>query len=175
MYGALVEAAGVAAQAGAQAATWGGLTGFQWALFGAAAAFVGGGAGSAIGITYVCNVASGILVEDPDKFGTMLPLMAIPGTQGIYGLITAILVTIFFSLDTLPGSSGLLVFFACLPVAFVCLVSAIFQGLTAASASAMVARRTEELGKALVLPALVETYAVFALILTIYLFTIIPT
>lgn len=157
------------------ALTWGGLSGYQWALLGAALAFIGGGIGSAIGITYVSNVASGILVEDPDKFGTLLPLTAIPGTQGIYGLITGILVTVFFDLDKLSGYSGLMVMFACLPVAFVCCVSAIYQGLTAASAAAMVARRTEELGKAMVLPALVETYAVFSLILTIYLFTVIPT
>jgi len=158
----------------AGAATWGGLTGFQWAIMGAAIAFIGGGMGSAIGITYVSSVASGILVEDPEKFGSLLPLIAIPGTQGIYGLITAILVTFFFNLDKLSGHSGMLVFFACLPVGFVCCVSAIFQGLTAAGASGMVARRTEELGKAMVLPALVETYAVFALVLTIYLFTRIP-
>jgi V/A-type H+/Na+-transporting ATPase subunit K len=168
----LVGAVAQAAQGAAQAGTWGGLTGFQWAMFGVA--FIGGGMGSAIGITYVSNVASGILVEDPDKFGSLLPLLAIPGTQGIYGLITAILVTIFFDLAKLTGLNGLLVFFSCLPVAFVCFISAIFQGLTAASASAMVARRTEELGKAMVLPALVETYAVFSLILTIYLFTRIP-
>lgn len=155
----------------AGAATWGGMTGWQWAVLGASLAFVGGGVGSAIGITYASSVASGILVEDPDKFGSMLPLVAIPGTQGIYGLITAILVTILFDLPKLSGSTGLMVFFACLPVAFVCCVSAIFQGLTAASAAAMVARRTEELGKAMVLPALVETYAVFSLILTIFLFT----
>ncbi len=155
----------------AGAATWGGMTGWQWAVLGASLAFIGGGVGSAIGITYASSVASGILVEDPDKFGSMLPLIAIPGTQGIYGLITAILVTILFDLPKLSGSTGLMVFFACLPVAFVCCVSAIFQGLTAASAAAMVARRTEELGKAMVLPALVETYAVFSLILTIFLFT----
>lgn len=154
-----------------QASTWAGLTGFQWGIFGAALAFIGGGMGSAMGITYVSTVASGILVEDPDKFGSLLPLIAIPGTQGIYGLITAILVTIMFDLPNLSAHAGMLVFFACLPVAFVCFISAIFQGLTAASASGMVARRTEELGKALVLPALVETYAVFALVLTIFLFT----
>ena len=151
------------------------MEGIVLAVAGAALACFMAGIGSSIGIGYAGSAANGVLSEDPDKFGTLLPLLAIPGTQGIYGLITAILVTIFFSLDKLPGKSGLLVFFACLPVAFVCLVSAIFQGLTAASASAMVARRTEELGKALVLPALVETYAVFSLILTIYLFTVIPT
>jgi V/A-type H+-transporting ATPase subunit K len=166
MTGVLAAAADVT-----KAATWAGLTGWQWAILGGALAFVGGGMGSAIGITYVSGVASGILVEDTDKFGALLPLIAIPGTQGIYGLITAILVTIMFDLPKLSAHAGMMVFFACLPVAFVCCVSAIFQGLTAASASAMVARRTEELGKAMVLPALVETYAVFALILTIFLFT----
>ncbi len=170
----MLETFAQVAKAAAGSNTWAGLTGFQWAIFGAALAFVGGGMGSAIGITYVSNVASGILVEDPDKFGSMLPLLAIPGTQGIYGLITAILVTFFFNLSKISAHSGMLVFFSCLPVAFVCCVSAIFQGLTAASASAMVARRTEELGKAMVLPALVETYAVLSLILTIYLFTRIP-
>ncbi|MDD5448689.1 MAG: V-type ATP synthase subunit K [Actinomycetota bacterium] len=159
------------ASGAASASTIGGLTGFQWAILGAALAFAGGGAGSAMGITYVANVGSGILVEDPDKFGPLLPLLAIPGTQGIYGLITAILVTIMFDLPKLSASTGIMVFFSCLPVALVCLVSAAFQGLAAASSSAMVARRTEEAGKALVIPALVETYAVFALILTIYLFT----
>lgn len=153
------------------ASTWAGLTGWQWAVFGAALAFIGGGMGSAIGITYVSNVASGVLVEDPDKFGSLLPLVAMPGTQGIYGLITAILVTIMFDLPKVSAHTGMMIFFACLPVAFVCCVSAIFQGLTSASATGMVARRTEELGKALVLPALVETYAVFSLILTIFLFT----
>jgi V/A-type H+-transporting ATPase subunit K len=147
------------------------MTGYQWAMLGAALAFIGGGTGSAIGITYVNHVASGILVEDPEKFGPLLPIIAIPGTQGVYGLITAILVPVYFNLPKIPAYKGLLVFFACLPVAFVCLTSAIYQGLSSASASGMVARRTEEAGKALILPALVETYAVFSLILSIFLFT----
>ncbi|MHB8893670.1 MAG: V-type ATP synthase subunit K [Candidatus Geothermincolia bacterium] len=167
MIGYVLAATKVATQA-----TWGGLTGFQWALLGAALAFIGGGTGSAIGITYANHVASGILVEDPDKFGALLPLIAIPGTQGVYGLITAILVPVFFSpLTKLSAEKGVLVFFACLPVAIVCLTSAIYQGLSSASAAGMVARRTEEAGKALILPALVETYAVFSLILSIFLFT----
>ena len=152
-------------------ATFGGMTGYQWALLGAALAFIGGGIGSAIGITLVNHVASGILVEDPDKFGPLLPIIAIPGTQGVYGLITAILVTILFNLSTISASKGFMVFLACLPVAFVCNVSAIYQGMSSASASGMIARRTEEAGKALILPALVETYAVFSLVLSIYLFT----
>jgi len=151
--------------------TFGGLTGFQWVIFGAALAVIGGGIGSSMGITYIANVAAGILTEDPDKFGALLPLIAIPGTQGIYGFITGILVMTVMKpgagWSVLPGYSGMLIFFACLPVAFNCLVSAIYQGLTASGAAGMVAKRTEDAGKALILPALVETYAVLSLITTI--------
>jgi len=168
----LVGALAAVAKSVTSAATWGGMTGYQWAILGGALAFIGGGMGSSIGITYANHVASGILVEDPDKFGPLLPIIAIPGTQGIYGFITAILVPILFSpLTKITAHKGMLVFFSCLPVAFVCFLSAIYQGLSSASSAAMVARRTEEAGKALILPALVETYAVLSLILTIYLFT----
>lgn len=151
-----------------------GLTGFHWALLGAGAAAIGGGIGSAAGITYISQVAGGVITEDPDKFGPMIPLIAMPGTQGIYGFITGILVVFFFGIFAGEGPKinplvGFEIFCACLPVAFVCCVSAVYQGLTAVGAAQMVAKRTEEAGKALILPALVETYAVLSLILSILL------
>lgn len=150
-----------------------GMSGMTWALMGAAFAAIGGGIGSAIGITTISNTASGIVTEDSEKFGRVLPLAAMPGTQGIYGLITAILVLQFFEIllqDTapnIPGELGFKIFLSCLPVAVLCLVTAIYQGMTAVGAAGMVARRSEDSGKALIFPALVETYAVFALIATI--------
>lgn len=149
-----------------------GMSGVHWAFLGGAVAAIGGGMGSAIGITYAAQVGSGVLTEDPEKFGGLLPLMAISGTQGIYGFITAVLVLIFFNLlggkgAELKAYDGLQIFIACLPVAFSCGTSAVYQGLTSAAAVGMVARRTQEAGKALILPALVETYAVLALIVTI--------
>jgi V/A-type H+-transporting ATPase subunit K len=151
-------------------ATFAGLTGLQWALLGAAVAVVGGGAGSAMGITYIANVASGILTEQPDRFGSLIPLIVIPGTQGIYGFITGVLVIFVLDPKNLSGPDGFVAFLACLPVAFVCLVSGAYQGLTAAGAAGMVAKRREEMGRALILPALVETYAVLSLIVTILIF-----
>lgn len=150
------------------------LSGYQWAIAGAATACIGGGIGSAIGITYIAQVAGGIVTEDPEKFGLMVPLMGIPGTQGIYGFITAVLVMAFFGLlggegPKISSTVGFQIFLACQPVAFVCLVSAIYQGLTAAGAAPMVAKRSEELGRALILPALVETYALLSFIATILL------
>jgi V/A-type H+-transporting ATPase subunit K len=148
------------------------MTGAEWAYFGAALAAIGGGIGSAIGITSISNAAAGVVSEDPNKFGKVLPLAAMPGTQGIYGLVTMVLVFVFagvFSGEAaqLTADEGLAVFFSCLPVAFVCMFSGIYQGTAAVGASGMVARRDEDAGKALIFPALVETYAVFALVVTI--------
>lgn len=150
-----------------------GLSGTVWAFAGAALAVAGGGIGSAIGLAIASNMATGIIAEDSEKFGRLLPIVAMPGTQGIYGFITGILVTLFFGLlfgevapDIAP-ETGMAIFLSCLPVASVCLVSAIYQGVAAAAASGMVARRDEESGRALIFPALVETYAVFSLISTV--------
>jgi V/A-type H+-transporting ATPase subunit K len=134
---------------------------------------IGGGIGSAVGLSSASNTAAGIVTEDAEKFGRVLPLAAMPSTQGIYGFITAILVLILFGLllpDAAPeitAEQGFAIMLACLPVAFLGLFTGIYQGLTSAGAAGMVARRSEDAGKALIFPALVETYAVFALITTV--------
>jgi V/A-type H+-transporting ATPase subunit K len=145
------------------------MSGTDWALLGAGIAAVLGGIGSAIGITISSSTASGILSEDGSKFGKLLPLAAMPGTQGIYGFIAAVLVLVFFdvlggSID-LPVAIGFKVFLACLPVAFLCLFSGIYQGMTGAAAAGIVA--ADQPAPALIFPALVETYAVLSLIVTI--------
>jgi V/A-type H+-transporting ATPase subunit K len=138
---------------------------------GAGLAAILAGIGSAIGITIASGVVSGIVSEDGEKFGKLLPIAAMPGTQGIYGFIAGVLVLIFFNIlggdVSLAGTLGFKVFLACMPVAWLCFISAIYQGLTGASAAGIVARRSEDSGKALIFPALVETYAVLSLIVTI--------
>lgn len=146
-----------------------GMAGTQWALFGAGVAAILGGVGSAIGITAASSMISGILSEDDSKFGQLLPLAAMPGTQGIYGFIVAVLVMVFFELlggnVDLPVEAGVAIFMACLPTGFLGLVTAIYQGRTAAASAGIVAAGKR--APALVFPALVETYAIFALIVTI--------
>jgi len=152
-----------------------GLSGVDWALIGGGVAAILGGIGSAIGITIASATVSGIVTEDGEKFGKLLPLAAMPSTQGIYGFIAAVLVLIFFNLlggeSTLTGPQGFAVFLACMPVAFLCMMSAIYQGRTGAAAAGIVARRSEDSGKALIFPALVETYAVLSLIVTVLMLT----
>lgn len=152
-----------------------GLTGYHWALFGAGLAAIIAGIGSCIGITIAAKLTAGVLAEEPEKFGGLLVLTALPGTQGIYGFITAVMVVVLFGLLNTGASSainlttGTRIFFATLPVTVNCFVSAIYQGIVSAAGVRTVAKRGDAAGKAIVLPALVETYAVLSLIASIFL------
>jgi V/A-type H+-transporting ATPase subunit K len=146
-----------------------GMSGADWALLGAGVAPILAGIGSAWGIAVASDTISGVLSEDDTKFGKLLPLAAMPGTQGIYGFIAGVLVLVFFGLlggkVDLPAVAGFKIFLACQPVAWVCFISAYWQGVAGASAAGIVA--ADKQAPALIFPALVETYAVLSLIVTI--------
>jgi len=148
--------------------------GLTYAFLGGALAVILGGIGSAIGIGLAGQAASGVMSEDPEKFGSLLLLVALPGTQGIYGFLSGFLVMLKLGvtagkLVVPPVHQGLQILIACLPVAFAGLVSAIYQGKVCASGIYMVAKQPKEMTKPLVLGALVETYAVLGLLITILL------
>ena len=144
------------------------------AIFGAALAALLGGMGSAKGVGMVGEASAGVLTEDPSKFGKALILQALPGTQGIYGLITAFMV--IFNLGILSGTpaeltviEGAYYFFACLPIALVGYFSAINQGRVAVAGINILAKRPDEFLKGVISSALVETYAIFALLVSLLL------
>src|SRR4030042_6695837 len=66
--------------------------GLVFAIAGAAAVMAISGVGSAIGVGLAGQAAGGIMTEDPEKFGKMIPLIGIPGTQGFYGFLIGFLV-----------------------------------------------------------------------------------
>lgn len=146
-----------------------GISGQGWAYLGAALAYGFAGIGSAIGIGLVGRVANGVLAEDPNKFGSLLLLTALPGTQGFYGFITAAI--ILFGIFGRPenAAQGFQIFTAALPIAIAGFLSAIYQGMVCAAGAGMIAKRPEEVGKAIVLGVFVETYAVLGLIASILL------
>ena len=149
------------------------LLGLTFALFGAALAAALSGIGSAIGIGIAGESAAGVMTEDPNKFGSCLVLQALPGTQGIYGLLITFIV--LYRLGLIGGggavalnwTQGLQVFAACMPIAIVGWISAIYQGKTSAAAIQMISKKPEAMGKAIILPAMVETYAVIALLISL--------
>ena len=141
------------------------------AFAGAAIAAAFAGVGSAIGVGIAGQAGSGVISEDPDKFGNVLVLQALPGTQGIYGLLIAFIIVLNIgvidgNVKELTTYQGLSLLFASLPIAIGGLMSGIYQGRVAAAGIYLCAKRPEETGKAIILTAMVETYAVLALLIS---------
>jgi len=142
------------------------------AIAGGALAVILGGIGSVLGVATAGRSAAGVVAEDPDKFGSVLLLQALPGTQGIYGMLIAFILMGKIGLlggapVELTTAQGWQFFAACMPMAILGLLSAIWQGKTASAAIAMVAKRGDTAGKGLTMTVMVETYAVLALLASI--------
>ena len=141
------------------------------AIIGAAVAAIFSGLGSAKAVGMVGQASAGLLTEDPSKFGKALLLQALPGTQGIYGLITAFLILmkigLFGEMVTLTVAQGAYFLMASLPIAVVGYISAIHQAKVSAAGINLIAKRPDEVGKAITAAALVETYAIFALLVSL--------
>ncbi len=146
--------------------------GIALAILGAALAVALPGIGSAMGVSFVGQSAAGLISEEPEKFGKALLLQVLPGTQGIYGFLAAVLV--LQQIGIFDGESvvvtvenGLTILFACMPIALAGLASGILQGKVSVAGISTLAKKPEEVGKAIILSAMVETYAVISLLVTI--------
>lgn len=144
--------------------------GIIFGLLGAALATFMAGTGSAIGVGKAGVAAAGVLAEDPSKFGKVLVFQLLPATQGIYGLLVAFL--ILSNIGVLGGdpnistTKGLLYLAASLPIAVAGLFSAIHQGNCSVAGIGTIAKRPDQFGKTILLPAMVETYAILALLIS---------
>ena len=136
------------------------------ALIGIALCMVLCGTGSALGLYKTGTAAAGILSEDPKKFSKVMVLVVLPATQGIYGFVIAILTAAdVANITTVEAGWGL--FAKVMPMAVVGLISAIYQGKTAANCIYAVAKQETLGGKLILFPAMVETYAILALVISI--------
>ena len=150
-------------------------TGFGWVVIGAIVVVTVSCLGSAKGILIASSQAAGILSEKPELFGKLLVLMALPGTQGFYGFICAIMIAlrtgvIIGNLNITPviGVSILLIAIATSLVEY---LTALIQARAATAAINLTGKQPEEGGRAILIPALIETYAVIALLISILLIT----
>ena len=146
--------------------------GLFFAILGAAFAAGFAGIGSARGVGIAGEAGAGLLTEKPELFGKVLILQILPGTQGLYGFIVALLLLNKIGLIAgtpaiLTWSQGLSFFAAALPMAIAGYFSAVYQGRVAASAVSMIAKDSTQTAKGMTLSALVETYAVLALLVSI--------
>ena len=146
--------------------------GLAIAVVGAVLAALLAGIGSARGVGMVGEAAAGLVSEDPSKFSKALVLQLLPGTQGLYGLLLTVLV--LSQLQVLGGNpieltvaQGLMYFGACMPIAIAGYFSAIAQARTAVAGVGIIAKKPDQNGKAITMAAMVETYAILALLVSI--------
>ncbi len=145
--------------------------GLALALLGAGLAAVLSGIGSAKGTGLAGEAGTGLLCEEPEKFGKILILQVLPGTQGLYGLVVwffaANQMGILGGVSSMPEMSlqtGLQYFAACMPMALGGLFSAIAQGRVAAGSINVLAKKQDHWSKGMVLCITVEFYAILALL-----------
>ena len=126
------------------------------------------GIGSAIGLKRTGQAAAGILSEDPKKFSKALVLVVLPATQGIYGFVFGVIGMSSLAVD-MSVVAGLQILLASMPLTIIGLISAILQGATATSCIYAVAKKESLSGKLILFPAMVETYAILALVISLLL------
>ncbi len=126
------------------------------------------GVGSSIGLFKTGSAASGVLAEDPKKFSKVLILVVLPATQGIYGFVFAIIGS-SNAANVATALEGARVFAASLPLMITGLVTGIYQGKTAVGGIHAIAKNESISGKLILFPAMVETYAILGLVVSILL------
>ena len=146
--------------------------GIVYALLGAAVAVLFAGAGSAIGVGIAGQAAAGVVTEDPSKFAKVLIIQLLPGTQGLYGLLVGF---ITLSKIGILGGGALDVSVSVRSFDIGSVSSDRYRwtslrnctGKNGGSQSiGIVAKKPEQFGKAMLFPAMVETYAILALLIS---------
>lgn len=139
-------------------------------LLGAGLAACLAGAGSGIGTGYAGQAGAGLVTEDPSKFGKVMILQVIPGTQGLYGLVVFFVAIMRMGLlggNGLPAmdlATGFQYFAACLPIGIGGLVTAKYQGKVAAASVNLLAKNPDHWSKGMILCITVEFYAILSLL-----------
>lgn len=149
--------------------------GLALALVGIASSVFLPGIGSSIGIHHASKCATGVLSEKPERYGQLFIMVVLPGTQGFYGLLAALIIMtkLNFFVGGVPDISvalGAKILAASLPVTYAGLVTAIYQGKVSASGIIMAGKRPEMAFKAgVVYAVMVEIYAILGLLATLFM------
>ena len=144
-------------------------SGLAIGLLGAGLAACCAGAGSAKGTGIAGEAGTGLLCQDPSKFGKVMILQVIPGTQGLYGLVAGFMCMMRMGLldgtiMDLTLQEGLRYFAACMPIAIGGGISAVAQGRVAAGSINLLAKKPDDWSKGMVLCITVEFYAILSLL-----------
>lgn len=127
------------------------------------------GYGSAKAVGLAGQTSAGVSTENPEVNSKLMVLQILPGTQGIYGFLIAVIILV--NTGALSGNlkdvdlwQGVMLLVAILPVIVVGYLSAIHQAKVASAGMLMVGQHPDMSGKAITMTVMVETYAVLALL-----------
>ncbi len=131
--------------------------------------------GSARAVGIASEAASGVISSDPNKFGKLLVLQLLPGSQGIYGLLISVMILVKTKILSGEIPAALLSGFdvnlsflaASVPIAIGGYFSAIAQGRACAAGAGIIAKQPQDSSKAIVCASLIELYALFSFIVSL--------
>jgi len=132
-------------------------------IAGAALAVFLAGIGSARGCGLVGKAATGIIAQEPEKFGKAMILQLLPGTQGLYGFVIGFLIALKIA-DGPSASQGLYLLLSALPVAICGYRSALYQAEVATAGLQILAKNPDQNTKGIIFAAIVETYAILGFV-----------
>ena len=138
------------------------------AILGASIAIIFAGIGSAKGTSIAGQAAAGAVSEDSSKFGRFSYIS--DDSSVFYGFIIAFLILskagLLGGAVTLTTAQGFQLLASGLAIGITGYVSGVFQGKAAAAGVGVVAKNADDLGKAITLAAIVETYALLGLLIS---------
>jgi len=143
---------------------------------GATTAALLGFIGSTLGMGWAGRSGVAVTTEKPELFGKILLMQALPGSQGIYGLVGAFLILNFAGLlgggeISLTLAEGWQYFIVGLPIGVSGLLSGMYQGSLAANGIVMIGKDESLTARAIVFAAMVETWAIFGILVSFILLT----
>lgn len=126
--------------------------------------------GSSKGVGVASEAANGLTSREPDKFGKLLVLQLLAGTQGLYGFIISIMIIlktgILGGMVVKSARIGALYLCASIAMALGGFFSAIYQGRVCATGIQIIAKQPKDSSKAIVSASLVELYALLSFIIS---------
>lgn len=140
------------------------------AVLAAAIATFVAGMGSAKAVGMAGEATAALTVDQPEKFGKALILQLLPGTQGLYGFIIAmIIVGLIGDGQEITTADGLYLVLASLPVAVAGYYSAAKQAKVAIAGVNILAKNEDEFIKGVVYTVMVELYAILGFVISLML------
>ena len=135
-------------------------------IIGIIAAILPSGVGSTRGATMIGKAAAALISEQPEKFGQSLVLQMMSASQGLYGFIVGFLIFINMG-DSIAISLAIRNLGAGLLMGVTGYLTAIQQSITATAGIQILAKKPEHSTKGVLYSAMIETYAIFAFVISV--------